>query len=124
MVTGGVQVNSLFYNLSVMVSARVHEAIQAAREGHKDEARHWFYFVEQTALVKILKSQGYDVRELSRQMIVLSDAVHPDSSISGKQNETQLARIADRLERLENFFKSPPAILVDWSLVQEQTTKN
>ena len=111
--------NSLFYNLSVMVSARVKEAVQAAREGHKDEARHWFYFVEQTALVKILKSEGYDVRELSRQMIVLQDAVHPDSYISAKENKTELARIADKLEQLENFIKQKPALLVERYVLQE-----
>ena len=102
--------NSLFYNLSVMVAARVREAVQAAREGHKDEARHWFYFVQQTEMVKILKTEGYDVRELSRQMIVLQDAVHPESFISGKEHQTELARIADKLERLENFIKQSPAL--------------
>ncbi len=116
--------NSIFYNLSVMVSVRVKEAIQAAREGHKDEARHWFYFVEQAALVKILKTQGYEVRELSRQMIILQDAVHPDSHISGKQNQSELSRIADEVQQLKNLFKQQPAMLVERYIDMRESTKN
>jgi hypothetical protein len=116
--------NSLFYNLSVMVSARVREAIQLACEGHKDEARHWYYFVEQTVLVKILKKEGFDVLQLQRDMIVLRDVVHPDSNISAKEHKTELDRIADKLEQLENFIKQSPALLGDRFVWRETGNKN
>lgn len=78
---------------------------QLARKGHKDDARDWLRYLENSQILKILDMNGYETIRMRRELDGLRDECHPHSQPARADD---IAEILARLDQLENSAKSVP----------------